>query len=81
VKPPERVYYRVYRDLDTKEYAVFLLYEWPDQAIPPHGYDYEPVIVILDKDMEIKKVYTDCFPLLREEVHPATACADQAAYI
>jgi len=61
VKPPERIYYRVYKDLDTGDYAVFLLYEWPHQAVPPHRYDYEPVIVILDKDMEIRRVYTDGF--------------------
>jgi len=61
VRPPERIYYRVYKDLDTGDYAVFLLYEWPDQAIPPHRYDYEPVIVMLDKNMEIKKIYTDGF--------------------
>jgi len=61
VRPPERIYYRVYKDLDTGDYAVFLLYEWPDQVIPPHRYDYEPVVVILDKDMEIKRIYTDGF--------------------
>jgi len=61
VKSPERIYYRVYKDLDTGDYAVFLLYEWPSQTVPPHKYDYEPVIVVLDKDMEIKRIYTDGF--------------------
>lgn len=59
VRPPSKIYYRVYRSGD--EYAVFLLYEWPDQYIPPHRYDYEPVILIMDRHLNIKEVYTDGF--------------------
>ena len=59
VRPPSTIYYRVYKRGD--EYAVFLLYEWPDQYIPPHRYDYEPIIMILDKNLNIKEVYTDGF--------------------
>ena len=59
VRPPSRIYYRIYKKGD--EYAVFLLYEWPDQYIPPHKYDYEPIIMILDKNLNIKEVYTDGF--------------------
>jgi len=59
VKPPSTIYYRVYRR--NGEYGVFLLYEWPDQYIPPHKYDYEPIIIIMDKNLNIKEVYTDGF--------------------
>lgn len=59
VKPPTNVYYRVYKKGD--EYAVFLLFEWDEQVLPPHIYDYEPVIVFLDKDLNIKEVYVDGF--------------------
>ena len=59
VKPPDTIYYRIYRQ--NGEYAVFLLYEWPYQTLPPHKYDYEPVIVLMDKNMNIREVYTDGF--------------------
>lgn len=59
VQPPENIYYRVYKR--GNEYAVFLLYEWAHQVMPPHRHDYEPVIVFLDKDLNIKEVYVDGF--------------------
>ena len=59
VGEPSNIYYRVYKM--NGEYAVFLLYEWPYQTVPPHKYDYEPVIVFLDKNMNIKEVYVDGF--------------------
>ncbi len=63
VGPPDRVYYRVYERGD--EYAVLFLYEWGVQYIPPHKYDYEPVVVILDKHgLRIKEVYVDGYHYL-----------------
>ena len=59
VHPPTNVYYRVYRNARTGEYGVFLLFEWPEQAIPPHKYDYEPVIIIADRNFNVREVYTD----------------------
>lgn len=59
VKPPTNAYYRVYKRGD--EYAVFLLFEWGEQIIPPHKHDYEPVIVFLDRDLNVKEVYVDGF--------------------
>ena len=60
VKAPSTVYYRVYRNR-AGEYAVLLVYEWPYQYIPPHMNDYEPVVVILDRNMKVKEVYVDGF--------------------
>lgn len=55
------VYYKVWRDEKTGDYAVLYLYTWDKQIIPPHRYDYEPVIVIADKNLKVKEVYTDGF--------------------
>lgn len=59
VKPPEAIYYSVYKK--GSEYAAFLLYVWNEQVLPPHKYDYEPVIVFLDQNLNVKEVYTDGF--------------------
>lgn len=59
IKPPKNVYYRVYRKGD--EYAVFLLFEWDEQILPPHKYDYEPVVVFLDRNLNVREVYVDGF--------------------
>lgn len=59
VQSPSKIYYRVYKS--RSGYAVFLLYEWPFQTLPPHKYDYEPVIVLMDKNMKITEIYTDGF--------------------
>jgi len=57
VGPPSNVYYRVYKS--SEGYAVFYLFEWPDQKIPPHKWDYEPVIVIADRQGNPREVYVD----------------------
>ena len=60
VGPPFAVYYRVYRDR-RGWYGVFLLYEWPYQVVPPHRWDYEPVVVILDDRLMVRAVYVDAY--------------------
>ncbi len=57
VETPKRVYYRAYKS-DTG-YAVLYIFTWDNQVFPPHKYDYEPVIVITDKNMNPKYVYVD----------------------
>jgi len=57
VNTPRNVYYRVYKS--GEGYGVFYLFEWGYQAFPPHKYDYEPVIVLTDKDGNPKEVYVD----------------------
>lgn len=57
---PSHVYYRAYK-LEGDGYAVFYLFEWPSQTIPPHKYDYEPVIVLTDSEGNPREVYTDMF--------------------
>ena len=54
---PEELFYKVYRKGD--EYAVLFVYKWPLQYIPPHMFDFEPVIVILDGNLKVKEVYAD----------------------
>jgi hypothetical protein len=56
---PELVYFKVVEDIDRGEYAVMYLFTWNKQALPPHPYDYEPVVAIVDRNLNVKEVYTD----------------------
>lgn len=74
VGPPSRVYYRVHRRGD--EYAVLLVYEWPDQMVPPHRYDYEPVVIIgrlRGGRLRVAEIYTDGFHYFVERHRPLSS--------
>jgi len=69
VQPPEKIYYKVVHKRGDG-YAVLMIYYWPDQVFPPHKYDYEPVVVILDKNKEVKEIYTDGFHYFVHRIKP-----------
>jgi len=38
------IYYKVYRDVEKDRYAILYVIEWDYQYVPPHKFDYEPIV-------------------------------------
>lgn len=57
VGTPSNVFYRAYKS--ESGYAVLYIFSWKKQVFPPHKYDYEPVIVLTDKNMNPRAIYVD----------------------